>query len=137
MVPACATQGRSNTSSSHESDARTFRADMRKPMKRDPGTLVRTVTTLPARVGGVLRSPLTGTSSALLVTHVLTAGIAVVSARALGPAGKGQVTAVLAWAQILVFIFLFGLNAALPVRIPESGGHAARIVLGNTVVYAM
>lgn len=81
------------------------------------------------------RGPVAGMSSALLVAQGLTVVVGLVSARALGPAGKGQVTAVISWAQVLTFVFLLGLPSALSVRVAESPSKALGTAIGNTLLY--
>ena len=80
--------------------------------------------------------PALSMGGSVLVAQGLTAAVGLIGARSLGPAGKGQVTAALSWAQILVFVFLFGLSFALSVRIAESRGEGLESVLGNALLYA-
>lgn len=72
----------------------------------------------------------------LLLAQGLTGFVGFVSARALGPAAKGQVTAVVAWSQMLVFVFLLGLSFSLSVRTAESRGCSLGIVLGNAIAFS-
>jgi O-antigen/teichoic acid export membrane protein len=76
-----------------------------------------------------------GISGALLVAQGLTVVVGLVSARALGPAEKGQVTAVISWAQVLTFVFLLGLPSALSVRVAESRQKALGTAMGSTTLY--
>jgi O-antigen/teichoic acid export membrane protein len=75
------------------------------------------------------------TSVALFASQVILAIGGVVSARALGPDGKGVVTAVVAWAQILPWISLAGVHTAMSVRVAESRVDL-RPVLGNALTYS-
>lgn len=81
------------------------------------------------------RRPAVTVGSALVLSQILVAVVGLVGARALGPSGKGQVTAVLTWTQILVFAFLLGLSLSLSVRTAESRGDELGTVLGNAVVF--
>ena len=76
------------------------------------------------------------TSSVLILSQVLMAVAGVIAARQLGPSGRGVVTAVLAWAQIIPLFAVGGLNIAFLVRIAEERTHDARSALGNAAAYA-
>jgi O-antigen/teichoic acid export membrane protein len=61
----------------------------------------------------------------------------IVTARALGPEGKGVVTGVLAWPQIFAWVLLFGLGTATSLRVAESHGEALPDALGNALLYCL
>lgn len=62
---------------------------------------------------------------------------AVVTARPLGPAGKGIVAAVLTWSQILAWLSITGMNTAASVRVAGARASSVGKVLGNAVVYSV
>lgn len=59
------------------------------------------------------------------------------TARALGPDGKGVVAAVLAWPQLFGWVLLFGFGTATSLRVAESPETASRDALGNALVYCL
>ncbi|MDQ6946300.1 MAG: oligosaccharide flippase family protein [Actinomycetota bacterium] len=71
------------------------------------------------------------------IAQVLMALGGVVTAHALGPDGKGVVTAVTTWGQILGWLFLVGLDTTSSVRVAASGGRATSTVISNAVLYTL
>lgn len=71
------------------------------------------------------------------MTHVATALSGIVTARALGPEGKGVVAGVLAWPQLTGWVLLLGLGSAMSLRVAESRQTALPDVLGNALVYCL
>ena len=59
------------------------------------------------------------------------------TARALGPDGKGVVAAVLAWPQLFGWVLLLGLGTATSLRVAESPETAPHDALGNALVYCL
>src|SRR5262245_13112883 len=76
-------------------------------------------------------------SLSLGATSVLLGVGGVMTAHALGPGGKGVVTAVTNWGQILAWLFLVDLDTAASVRVAASNGRGAGSVLGNAILYAV
>lgn len=85
--------------------------------------------------------PLALTGFGMTFSYGLMLGMALATARILGPAAKGQLTAVTNWGLILVWLSTFGLNNAISVRVAESRGcsdgeEALRVSLRNGLVYS-
>jgi O-antigen/teichoic acid export membrane protein len=78
-----------------------------------------------------------GTSVSLLAEQVLLGVAGVLAARALGPTGRGVVTAVLAWPLLLGWLSLIGINTAASVR--HGGGRRDGLptTLGNALVHSV
>lgn len=72
----------------------------------------------------------------MLVAQTATALSGIVTARALGPEGKGIVAGIMAWPQLVAMLLLFGLGTATSLRVAEN---AARIdnAMGNAVLYCV
>ena len=83
---------------------------------------------------GRTRSVLT-TSAAITLSQILMAISGILSARALGPEGKGLVSGVLAWPMILAWAGLFGIQNALLVRV-ASNRSLLRDALGSALTVA-
>lgn len=79
---------------------------------------------------------LAAVSVSIGASAVLLAVGGVVTAHALGPAGKGVVTAVTNWGQILGWLFLVDLDTAASVRVAASDGRGAGNAMGNAILYA-
>jgi antigen flippase len=78
------------------------------------------------------------TGAALITAQMLLAIAGVIAARVLGPDGRGMVTGILIWTQLLPLIALGGLNQALSVRVSSGGGRPAlSVALGNALAYAL
>lgn len=73
----------------------------------------------------------------MLLAHGATAVGGIVTARALGPDGKGVVAAVLAWPQLFGWLLLIGLGAATSLRVAERHDEALPDALGNALVYCL
>jgi O-antigen/teichoic acid export membrane protein len=76
------------------------------------------------------------TGGALIAAQILMALAGVISSRVLGPSGRGAVTGILVWTQMLPFIALLGVNSALSVRVSSSGPRGLAVALGNTLAYS-
>jgi O-antigen/teichoic acid export membrane protein len=77
------------------------------------------------------------TGGTLVLTRVAMIVAAVITARPLGPAGKGLVTAVVTWSQILSWLSIAGVNTAASVRVAESRATVVNRVVGNALVYSV
>jgi O-antigen/teichoic acid export membrane protein len=73
------------------------------------------------------------TSAVIVASQLLMAVAGVVAARSLGPSGRGIVTGILVWSQLLTWLSVFGMNTATSVRV--SAGDNPRRALGNAVAY--
>ena len=113
------------------------RTPLEHPESLGVGSATSTGRPFARQLRNVRSRPALGMGGSVLLAQALTAAIGLVGARDLGPAGKGQVTAALSWAQILVFVFLFGLSFAISVRVAESHGRELDSVLGNAVFYSV
>jgi O-antigen/teichoic acid export membrane protein len=80
---------------------------------------------------------LAAVSLSIGTSAVLMAVGGVVTAHALGPEGKGVVTAVTNWGQILGWLFRVDLDTAASVRVAASEGRGAGSVMGNAILYAV
>lgn len=82
------------------------------------------------------------TGGAMMIGQFLLAAHGILAARALGPDGKGLMTALTTWGQVLGWIAIAGLGTASGVRLARmpSGSRPQeddlRAVLGNTLVFA-
>lgn len=90
-----------------------------------------------ARCLGGRGSKVLSTGAALIVAQILMALAGVISSRVLGPSGRGAVTGILVWTQMLPFIALLGVNSALSVRVSSSGRRGLALALGNTLAYSI
>lgn len=97
-----------------------------------PGVALRMMRRLRAAAG-----PLIGTSSVILLAQVLYVAFALVTARLLLPAGKGQVTAVLAWTQVLAFLGTCGMNVSLGRRVAMHAEEELGTIIGNAVLFSV
>lgn len=83
------------------------------------------------------------TGAAMLVGQFLLAAHGILAARLLGPAGKGLVTALTSWGQVLGWIAIAGLNTAGSVRLArlptasKQQQEDLRAVLGNAVAFGV
>jgi O-antigen/teichoic acid export membrane protein len=80
---------------------------------------------------------LAGTTSALVVAQVALALSGIVATRSLGPDGRGVVTAVVTWTQMLAWISLGGVNSAISVRVAARRDRSVADALGNAVAYSL
>ena len=76
------------------------------------------------------------TGTALVVSRVAMIVAAVITARPLGPAGKGIVTAVVTWSQILAWLSIAGMNTAASVRVAGSRMRCIGNALGTALVFS-
>jgi O-antigen/teichoic acid export membrane protein len=74
--------------------------------------------------------------AAVVASQIMMAAAGVLSARALGPDGKGVVTAITTWMAILPWIGLAGFNTAASVRVAGDPQRELRRALGNALVYS-
>lgn len=81
--------------------------------------------------------PLLWTTGGTVAAEFLVALSGIIVARALGPEGKGVVTAVITWAQILGVIALLGMGVSQGVRLAAEGEAVLPVLLGNAVVYSV
>ncbi len=81
-----------------------------------------------------------GVSASLMTSQLIMAATAILSARWLGPAGKGLVAAATTWGQLLGWLAGLGVALAIQVRVseqPEEGRTAATsTALGNGLLYS-
>jgi O-antigen/teichoic acid export membrane protein len=82
------------------------------------------------------RAPTLQTAVAVAGSQVLMALAGVVSARALGPVGKGVVTGVTTWPQLLAWIGSLGLPSAASLRLAAERD-SLPVVLGNAAGHAL
>jgi O-antigen/teichoic acid export membrane protein len=78
-----------------------------------------------------------GTTVALIASQALMAVAGVLASRALGPSGRGVVTAVLSWPVLLGWLSLLGLNTAASVRVARGQQAAVATTLGSAVVHSV
>jgi O-antigen/teichoic acid export membrane protein len=78
-----------------------------------------------------------GTTVALIASQVTMAISGVLASRELGPAGRGVVTAVLAWPIVLGHLSLIGLNTAASVRVASARRPALPTTLGSAVAHSV
>src|SRR5665811_932617 len=72
---------------------------------------------------GLLGRPsrsVTGISASLLASQLVSAATGIMSARWLGPSGKGLVAAATTWGQLLGWIAGLGVAVAIQVRVAEA-----------------
>jgi O-antigen/teichoic acid export membrane protein len=60
----------------------------------------------------------------------------VLAARALGPSGRGIVTAVTTWPMMLAYLSLLGINSSATLRIAQKNRDGLATTLGTTIVYS-
>jgi O-antigen/teichoic acid export membrane protein len=78
------------------------------------------------------------TTGVTLGASQVIAGIAtIIAARALGPEGKGIVSAVTVWPAMLAGCFIAGLHTSASVRVAASKRDSTPEVLGNALAYAL
>lgn len=85
----------------------------------------------------ITRGKAISTGASLLLANGCTAVAGIVTARALGPQGKGVVAAVLAWPQLASWLLLAGLGVATALRVAESRESALTDALGNAVLHCV
>jgi O-antigen/teichoic acid export membrane protein len=83
----------------------------------------------------ITRGQILSTGAGFMVANLTAALGGIVTARALGPDGKGVVTAVLAWPQICAFVLLLGMGSASSLRVAESPEDSLHDALGNALLY--
>lgn len=69
------------------------------------------------------------------MAQVAAAAGGIVTARALGPDGKGVVAGVVAWPQLSAWLLLLGLGTAMSLRVAEDPAAGLDSALGNALVY--
>jgi O-antigen/teichoic acid export membrane protein len=81
-----------------------------------------------------------GVSASLTTSQVITAVTAILSARWLGPSGKGLVAGATTWSQLLAFLAGMAVAVAVQVRVAEAPADtkfaAVRTALGNGLLYS-
>lgn len=92
----------------------------------------------PARTGRLLKAgPVLSTGAAALASQVSLALAGIISARALGPDGKGLVVGITAWQQILVWVTALGIDRAFAVRMSETPSEQRQGELHAVVGHAL
>ncbi|MDP2710952.1 MAG: oligosaccharide flippase family protein [Solirubrobacteraceae bacterium] len=102
-----------------------------------PGIRVLRPTTQIPVISDLSRRKVLSTGGSLLVAQIATALSGIVTARALGPEGKGVVAGVMAWPQLSAWVLLLGLGTATSLRVAETRDGSVSEALGNTVVYCL
>jgi O-antigen/teichoic acid export membrane protein len=103
---------------------------------------VRSIRRLTSNLGisGRSSGAVAGVSASLITSQVILAVIAILSARWLGPSGKGLVAGATAWGQLLGWLAGLGVAIAIQVRIAETPAEgkfaATSTALGNALLYA-
>jgi O-antigen/teichoic acid export membrane protein len=77
------------------------------------------------------------TTVAMVAAQVLMGVAGVLAARELGPAGRGIVTAVVAWPALLGVMSVAGLGTAASVRVARMQGAALATTLGSAIAYSV
>jgi O-antigen/teichoic acid export membrane protein len=75
--------------------------------------------------------------SATVLSQVVIGLTSVIAARALGPEGRGIVSAVLVWAQTLPYFAMAGMNSSLTVRVAEDPRAMTGLAVGNALAYSL
>jgi O-antigen/teichoic acid export membrane protein len=91
----------------------------------------------PRAASHISRRQILSTGTGLVLANLAAAVGGIVTARALGPDGKGVVTAVLAWPQICAFVLLLGMGSAISLRVSESPKESLHDALGNALLYVV
>jgi O-antigen/teichoic acid export membrane protein len=90
-----------------------------------------------ALIPTINRRKVFSTGTSLLVAQVASALGGILTARALGPEGKGVVAGVIAWPQLSAWLLLLGVGTATSLRVAETPDAGLDDALGNSLVYCV
>lgn len=87
--------------------------------------------------GLIGRRSIVFTTGSVALSQILMAAAGVLTARPLGPDGKGVVAAIVTWTQMLSWASLAGTNSAMTVRVSSAGGRRVGSAVGNAISYSI